>query len=104
MSVAIEQARLITPVTKHVAQIKTYKIHNGVLVAKGGPNISANTDAIEALDLTMEAPSTNCYIADAHRESMSPQQFTATYDRARDFIREAGRSSIDIGASEKETC
>lgn len=61
-----------------------------------GLNISTNTDAAEALDLTMEVSSKNCYAADAQRESMSPQQFTATYDRARDFIREAGRSSVNV--------
>lgn len=61
-----------------------------------GLDIPTKTDAGEVVDLTMELPSTNCYAADAQRESMSPQQFTATYDRARDFIREAGRSSVDV--------
>lgn len=61
------------------------------------PNISANTDAAEVLDLAaMELSPTNCYVADAQRESMSPQQFTATYDQAREFIREAGKSPIDV--------
>ena len=59
-------------------------------------NISTTTDAVEALDLTMEVSSSNCYVADAQRESMSPQQFTATYDQAREFIREAGESSVDV--------
>jgi len=59
-------------------------------------NISTSTDATEVLELTTEVSSANCYIADAQRESMSPQQFTATYDRAREFIREAGESSIDV--------
>ena len=51
----------------------------------------------------MEVSSTNCYVADAHRESMSPQQFTATYDQARDLIREAGRSSVDVVREVKDT-
>jgi hypothetical protein len=59
-------------------------------------NISTTTDAVEALGLTMEVSSSNCYVADAQRESMSPQQFTATYDQAREFIREAGESSVDV--------
>ena len=59
-------------------------------------NISTTTDAVEALGLTMEVSSSNCYVADAQRESMSPQQFTATYDQAREFIREASESSVDV--------
>jgi len=54
------------------------------------PQLTSNTDAVEALGCSMTAPTTNCYVADAQREAMSPQQFTATYDQARDFIREAG--------------
>jgi hypothetical protein len=64
-------------------------------------HISTSTDATEVLDLTMEVSSSNCYIADAQRESMSPQQFTATYDQAREFIREASKSSIDVAISEE---
>ena len=66
-----------------------------------GHNISVSTDVTGALDLTMEVSSSNCYVADAQRESMSPQQFTATYDQARDFIREAGRSTIDAELEKK---
>ena len=69
-----------------------------------GPNISTNSDDAEALELTMTVSSSNCYVADAQRESMNPQQFTATYDQARDFIREAGRSSVNVEVSEKGTC
>ena len=69
-----------------------------------GSNVSTNTEAAGALDLTMEASSTNCYIADAQREAMSPEQFTATYVQARDFIREAGKSSIAVVVRVGETC
>jgi hypothetical protein len=62
-------------------------------------NISTTTDAVEALDLTMEVSSSNCYVADAQRESMNPQQFTATYDQAREFIREAGKSFMHSRAA-----
>jgi hypothetical protein len=65
-------------------------------------NISTNTEAAEALDLTMEVSSSNCYVADAQRESMSLQQFTATYDQAREFIREAGKYSVGIAVSERK--
>ena len=65
-------------------------------------NISTTTDAVEALDLTMEVSSSNCYVADAQRESMSPQQFTATYDQAREFIREAGKSPVDVTVLETD--
>jgi hypothetical protein len=66
------------------------------------PNISTDTEAAEALNLTMEVSSSNCYVADAQRESMSPQQFTATYDQAREFIREAGKYSVGIVVSERK--
>jgi alkylation response protein AidB-like acyl-CoA dehydrogenase len=66
-----------------------------------GSNVSTNTDAAEVLDMTMDVSPTNCYVADAQRESMSPQQFTATYDQARDFIREAGRSSVAVMLPER---
>lgn len=68
------------------------------------PDVSTNSEATETLELTMTVSSPNCYIADAQRESMSPQQFTATYDQARDFIREAGRSSVEVDSPEKGTC
>lgn len=61
-----------------------------------GPNVSTNTEATGALGLMMETSSTNCYVADAQREAMSPEQFTTTYDQARDFIREAGKSCVSV--------
>ena len=91
--VAVEQSGLINPVIDHSREAATYEVHSDAIVAMDRPNISSNLDATEALGLTMNISSSNCYVADVHRESMSPQQFTATYDQARDFIREAGKPS-----------
>jgi hypothetical protein len=100
--VAWRQARLISPVITHSRETTTHRVYNSAPVTMDGSSISTSTDAAEVLDLTMEVSPTNCYVADAQRESMSPQQFTATYDRAREFIREAGKSPVDVTVLETD--
>jgi len=55
------------------------------------PSSLSNADTTEAIESSHHISSTDCYALDAQRESMSPEQFTATYNQARDFIREAGQ-------------
>lgn len=57
------------------------------------PSHPPNQDVVEALDTLLPVSFRNCYTADARRSSMNPQEFTATYNLAKDFVREAGKSS-----------